>query len=105
MADENDDFPPKETDGAARPMAKFTASGGISAAVWKHKTDSGVEHYSVRIDRSFKNNNDQWESTPYLREGDLLRAQKLLGLADDWIEQDRAKYRSGQGQARGAGRE
>jgi hypothetical protein len=48
------------------------------------------------MDRTFKNDAGEYESTPYLREGDLLRAQKLLGQVDDWIEQDRAKSRGGQ---------
>lgn len=104
MADEIDEFPPKETNADARPVMRFSGSGGLSAAVWKHKAENGMDHYSVRLDRSFKNNSGEWESTPYFRGGDLLRAQKLLGLVDDWIEQDRAKFRSGQGQSRG-GRE
>ena len=98
----------KQTEAASestRPQAKFNGSGGISVAVWKQKTDSGPEHYSVRIDRTFKNSADAYESTPYLREGDLLRVQKLLGQVDDWIEQDRAKFRSTQGQERAGGRQ
>jgi hypothetical protein len=85
-----------------RPIAKFTGSGGLSAAVWKHKTDGGAEHYSIRMDRTFKNDGGDYESTPYLREGDVLRAQKLLGQVDDWIEQDRAKNRGGQERAAAA---
>jgi hypothetical protein len=54
------------------------------------------------MDRTFKNDADQYESTPYLREGDLLRAQKLLGQADEWIEQDRARNRGGQDRAAAA---
>jgi len=80
----------------SRPNAKFSGSGGLSAAVWKHKVEGGFDHYSIRMDRTFKNDAGEYESTPYLREGDLLRAQKLLGQVDDWIEQDRAKNRGGQ---------
>jgi hypothetical protein len=79
-----------------RPIVKFNGSGGLSIAVWKHKAESGAEHYSIRMDRNFKNDAGNYESTSYLREGDLLRAQKLLGQVDDWIEQDRAKNRAGQ---------
>jgi hypothetical protein len=80
----------------SRPIAKFTGSGGLSVAVWKNKVEGGPDHYHVRIDRTFKKEGEEYESTPYLREGDLLRAQKLLSQADDWIEQDRAKHRGGQ---------
>jgi hypothetical protein len=82
------------TDATTRPIAKFDGSGGLHAAVWKHPSENGPAHYSVRIDRSFKNDAGEYESTLYLRDGDLLRVQKLLGQVDDWIEQDKAKFRS-----------
>jgi hypothetical protein len=84
---------------ATRPIVKFSGSGGLSVAVWKRKVEGGGEHYSIRMDRTFKNEADQYESTPYLRESDLLRASKLLGQADEWIEQDRARNRGGQERA------
>lgn len=82
------------TSGSSRPAASFSGSGGLNVAVWKQKSESGHEHYSVRLDRSYKDESGTYKSTPYLREGDLLRAQRLLGQADDWIEQDRAKQRA-----------
>ena len=89
---------------STRPVAKFSGSGGIHIAVWKNKSDEGRDHYSVRLERVYKDGDD-YQTTPYLREGDLLRAQKLLGQADDWIEQDKAKHRSqGGGRDQGAGR-
>ncbi len=92
---------------ASRPAARFSGSGGLSAAVWKNASpdDDARYHYSVRIERTYKDANGNYQSTPYLREGDLLRAQKLLGQADDWIEQDKAKQRSASsGREQGAGR-
>jgi hypothetical protein len=80
----------------SRPIMKFNGSGGVSVAVWKHKADGGADHYSIRMDRTFRNDAGEYESTPYLRERDVLRAQRLLGQVDDWIEQDRARNRGGQ---------
>ena len=77
-----------------RPTARFSGSGGISVAVWKTKTEQGRDSYSVRIDRSYKVGDADYKSTPYLRDGDLLRTQQLLSQADQWIEQDKAKGRS-----------
>jgi hypothetical protein len=108
MAKDKDKPTPETTEAgaeqASRPIAKFSGSGGINAAVWKHKSDSGPDHYSVRLDRTFRHDGGDYDSTPYLREGDLLRAQKLLGQADDWIEQDKAKNRSRSGGEASAGR-
>ncbi len=77
-----------------RPIVSFSGSGGINVAVWKNKAENGSEHYSVRIERNFKDGNGNFQSTAYLRAGDLLRTQSLLIQADTWIEQDKAKNRS-----------
>ncbi|HUP77208.1 MAG TPA: hypothetical protein VM260_01515 [Pirellula sp.] len=77
-----------------RPVVSFSGSGGLDVAVWKQKGESEFDHYSVRIDRSYKQEDGNYKTTSYLRESDLLRVGKLLEQADDWIEQDRAKQRS-----------
>ncbi len=77
-----------------RPIMSFSGSGGINVAVWKNKSETGAEHYSVRIERNFKDASGNFQSTQYLRAGDLLRTQSLLIQADGWIEQDKAKQRS-----------
>jgi hypothetical protein len=95
---------PAAASASTRPAAKFSGWGGLNVAVWKQKSDSGPDFYSVRIDRTYKNDAGGFETTPYLRASDLLRAQKLLGKADDWIEQDRAKHRTPGGQDQGVER-
>lgn len=77
----------------SRPVASFSGTGGLNVAVWKNKSESGIENYSIRLDRNYKNNDGTFNSTPYLREGDLLRAASLIEQADAWIEHDRAKGR------------
>ena len=93
---ENEEQTHAANDGGSpqRPVAKFSGSGGIQLAVWKHKSESGRDNYSVRIERSYKGDDEEFQSTNYLRDGDLLRAQKLLSQADDWIESDRSKQRA-----------
>ncbi|MEZ6104423.1 MAG: hypothetical protein R3E01_36260 [Pirellulaceae bacterium] len=76
-----------------RPAARFTGTGNLSVAVWTHKNDNGTTNYSVRLDRSYKDADGNYQSTPYLRDGDLLRAQKLLERADNWIEQQKQQQR------------
>lgn len=83
---------------ATRPITTFKGGGGLQVAVWKNKSESGIENYSVRIERVYRIG-EQFQSSGYLRDSDLLRAQKLLSQADDWIEQDKQKHRGG-----GAGR-
>lgn len=82
---------------SSRPAAKWSGSGGLSVAVWKHKTEQGYDRYSIRIERTYKDDAG-FKTTDYLRDSDLLRVQKLLDLADNWIEQEKAAYRSGAAQ-------
>jgi len=84
---------------ATRPIVSFQGSGGIQVAVWKNKTEAGIENYSIRIERSYKVG-DSFRSSSYLRDSDLPRAEKLLSQADAWIEQDKQKHR-GSGAGRG----
>jgi hypothetical protein len=82
---------PETEPSSGRPVAKFTGSGGLTAAVWKHKSESGYDNYSIRLDRSYMGADGNYQTTPYLRDSDLLRAQRLLEQADEWIEQDKGR--------------
>lgn len=77
-----------------RPIMSFQGSGGIHLAVWKNKTESNVDTYSVKIERRYKDDKDgEFKSTSYLGASDLLRAANLLEQADAWIEADKQKSR------------
>lgn len=76
-----------------RPTMKFSGSGGLVVSVWKSKTQGGFDSYSVSIDRNYRRDDGTFEAAKSLRDSDLLRTQQLLGMADAWIEHDKAKGR------------
>jgi len=78
----------------SRPAKAFSASGGLNVAIWKHRNEDGPDRYSVKLDRTYRDESGEYHSTPYLRDGDLLRAAKTLEAADQWIEQDKAKFKA-----------
>jgi hypothetical protein len=82
-----------ETGSSNRPHYSDNASGGLQVAVWKNRNEAGIDHYTVKLERRYKDANGNFQSTDSLRESDLLRAGKLLNMADDWIEQDRQKQK------------
>ncbi|MCA9047179.1 MAG: hypothetical protein KDA89_00525 [Planctomycetaceae bacterium] len=82
-----------EGESKQRPAAEFTGSGGIKLAVWKHKNDNGPDRYSAVIERTYRTEDGEFHTVPYLRDSDLLRAQQLLEQADAWIEQDKGRLR------------
>lgn len=65
------------------PEQKFKA-GGISANVWKNKTDNG-EYFTVSLDRVYKDKTGAWKSTNTLRVNDLPKASMVLGEAFKFV--------------------
>ena len=55
-----------------RPIVSFAGSGGLNLAVWKQKSENDFDHYSIRLDRSYKQEDGTYKTTSYLRESDLL---------------------------------
>jgi hypothetical protein len=58
----------------------------ITATVWRNSGSNGP-WYSVQLQRSYKNGDDQWRQTEALGQDDLLTGAKLLDQAHDWIVQ------------------
>ena len=79
------------TESGRRPVTQFTGSGGLSVAVWKHKSEKGYDNYSVKLERSYKDSDGENHTTQYLRDDDLLRAKAILEQADAWIERDKGR--------------
>lgn len=83
-----------DTEQSSRPAAKFSGSGGIQVAVWKQRTDEGREYFTIKMERSYMDGDGNFQSTPYLRDGDLLRAARVLEQADQFVEQEKSRMRS-----------
>lgn len=91
-AQEDQDERQAEEGISTRPVARFSGTGGLGVAVWKRKVD-GVDRFSVRLERSYKDDQGEYQNSSYLRASDLLRAGKLLEQADAWIEQEKGRAR------------
>lgn len=89
---ENETLSANELTGT-RPTMKFSGTGGIVVSVWKSKSEAGYDSYNARLERNFRKEDGTFAGAKSLRDSDLLRAQQLLGQADAWIEQDKAKGR------------
>ena len=70
-----------------KPVKKFKA-GGVEAAVWKNKVkanDESVVSYSVKLARTYKDNDGDWQNTASLRTNDLPKAVVALGKAYEFL--------------------
>ena len=71
-----------------KPSEKFS-TGAISVAVWENtRKDEGGEEsvsYSIKLERSYKDEKGDWQRTQTLRLNDLPKAQLLLGKAFESI--------------------
>ena len=74
--------------GDHKPVKKFTA-GGISAALWENKASlkdgRQIETLSVTLDRRYKDNDGQWQSSGSMRLNDLPKAIMVLSKAYDYL--------------------
>jgi hypothetical protein len=70
------------------PEKKFRA-GAITATVWqnegKGKDGKPTSYRTVSFERSYKDNNDEWQSTNSLRMNDLPKAALVLTKAYEFI--------------------
>ena len=71
-----------------KPVKKFQA-GGVSAALWMNKTTlkdgRQIESLSVTVDRRYKDNDGEWQSSGSLKENDIPKALVVLAKAYDYI--------------------
>ncbi len=67
-----------------KPVKKFMA-GGIHAAIWENqrKRNDGEEYqeYTVSVDKRYKDQNGEWQSTDSFRVSDIPKATLVLSLA------------------------
>lgn len=67
-----------------KPLAKFKA-GAMSSSVWNWTGQKGDDEFSyntIQVQRSFKNNKDEWvNETMNLRKNDVLNAILVLQKA------------------------
>jgi len=73
--------------GKTMPEKKFRA-GGVVATVWNNKVDSDgkeIEYKTISIDRSYKNNKDEWQKTNSYRINDLPKVELVAKKAYDYI--------------------
>lgn len=83
-----------------QPAHKIRISN-VSAIVWRNSGDNGP-WYSVQIQRSYKNADDEWRQTENLGVDDILTAGRLLDQAHSWIVSQMEADRKARKQAEAA---
>lgn len=71
-----------------KPEKKFKA-GGISATVWLNKSQTkngqAMQYKTVVIERSYKDNNNEWKNTKSFRVNDLPKVALLINKAYEYL--------------------
>ena len=67
--------------------------GTLRATIWANKRENGNSNifYSVQINRSYRDSQDEWQQTTYFNHSDLLNVARLAERAEEWIAQQRVK--------------
>ncbi len=71
------------TQDKSKPIFKAWVNG-VTAAVWSYTEDKKTT-YSVTLQRSYKDDKDQWCNSDFLFQSDLQGARKALDKAHDYI--------------------
>ncbi len=69
------------------PEKKFRA-GPITATIWQNETQRDgktVSYNTISFERSYKDKNDEWQTTNSLRMNDLPRAVLVLNKAYEFL--------------------
>ena len=67
------------------PEKKFRA-GAVTATIWKNTSQNGDGEYStISFERSYKDKNDNWQTTNSLRVNDLPKAKLVLDKAYEYL--------------------
>ncbi|MCP3682508.1 MAG: hypothetical protein GY861_07435 [bacterium] len=66
-----------------QPEKKYRA-GAVSVTIWRNETEKG-SYYSVQLERSYKDKEDNWKKTGSLRANDLPKAALLLNKAYEFV--------------------
>lgn len=56
--------------------------GAVKVTVWSNDTDNGT-FYAANVERSYKDEQDEWQTTSQLSGTDMLKASRLLEQAYD----------------------
>lgn len=66
------------------PVKKFRA-GAVQVAVWENQGKEGSSFYTVSLDRSYKDKNDEWKKSNSLKTSDLPKAVLALQKAYEYL--------------------
>ncbi|MEM9409986.1 MAG: hypothetical protein AAGA30_02665 [Planctomycetota bacterium] len=64
--------------------------GSTKAVIWANESKNGMR-YSIEFARSYKDANDQWQDCGYFSNEEILKVQRLAGLAYNRINEIRSK--------------
>jgi len=67
-----------------KPEQKFRV-GGVTATIWKNKSEEGKEFATVQFDRTYKDKEDNWQTTNKLGVNDIPKAMAVLSKAYEYL--------------------
>jgi len=77
----------------SKPVKSFKA-GTIQASIWRKETEKDgqtVVQYSVRIQKQYKNDKDEWQNTDYYFPEELAKLESVVRKAFDFISVKESK--------------
>lgn len=76
-----------------RQPVKRLRDGTVGASIWRQESQNGP-FFNVTLERSYQDDNEQWQYSNSLGRYDLLSASKLLDRAHTWIVNEDARLKA-----------
>ena len=74
-------------------LKAWTGSGTVTVSIWQNDGNADRKNYSVTVQRSYKDDQKQWQNSNFLFPTDILAVGQLLGqawiLINQWEQEDR----------------
>lgn len=67
-----------------KPVKRFRI-GFVEASIWRNETNGDRKFYSVKISRSYKDDDGNYQSTDSFGHGDLPALERVTARAETWI--------------------
>jgi hypothetical protein len=67
-----------------QPVKKFQV-GAVNASVWKNAGKEGMEFLSVSLQKRYKDEKGEWQSSSSFKPGDLPKAVLVLQKAYEYV--------------------
>lgn len=75
-----------------QPLKKFSV-GSVSATIWENEGREGKNFFSVKLEKSYKDKNDEWKNSNTFSVSDLPKVRLVIDKAYEFVSMKEDGYK------------